>query len=166
MDISTIITTLGFVRTAAGALINERDAQKAASLKVELTEKILDAQVQLAQVLGAVIEKDAVIQRLAERNRELEAAQREKERYSLAAVGLGAFAYALRPAAELTERANEPPHFVCQVCFDAGRKSVLHSSGDGRYLVCKLDQSHILKMAEEHIPTRSVISRGHDPYGY
>jgi len=130
MDISALIAGLTYAHTLAGALVNERDSQKAAAIKIELTEKITAAQVQLSQVLAAVIDKDATIHRLAERNRDLEAAQREKERYRLARIGVGeAFAYQLRPAAELTERNDEPTHFVCQPCFDSGRKAVLQLQG-------------------------------------
>ena len=136
MDISALIAGLTYAHTLAGALVHERDSQKAAAIKIELTEKITAAQVQLSQVLAAVIDKDATIHRLAERNRDLEAAQREKERYRLARVGsIGeAFAYQLRPVAELSERSDEPAHFVCQPCFDSGRKAVLQMQG--AYATC------------------------------
>lgn len=138
MDLPTIITSLATAHTLVGALLNERDSQKAAAIKIELTEKITAAQIQLSQVLAAIIEKDALVHRLTERNRELEAAQREKERYRLTRVGsLGeAFAYQLRPVAELRERNDEPSHFVCQPCFDAGKKAVL--TMQGAYARCPL----------------------------
>ena len=68
---------------------------------------------------------------LAERNRVLEAQQSERARYELAKLGVGGdfFAYRLRGVAELRERADEPPHFVCQPCFDAGKKAVLQVRG-------------------------------------
>lgn len=127
MDFSMLITTLGAAKDMAGALVGERDRQKAAVIEVNLTEKILQAQAQLAQVLAAVIEKDAAIRTLGERVRELEAAQNERARYQLARLGSvgNFFAYRLRAAAELGERADEPQHFLCQPCFDAGKKSVL-----------------------------------------
>lgn len=143
MDLSALIAGLSYAHTLAGALVNERDSQKAASIKIELTEKITAAQVQLSQVLAAVIEKDAAIHRLTERNRDLEAAQREKERYRLARVGtIGeAFAYQLRPAAELSERSDEPTHFICQPCFDAGKKAVLNMQG--AYATCPMCSAKI-----------------------
>lgn len=127
MDVSLIISSLGAAKDMAGALIGERDRQKAAVIEANLTEKILQAQAQLAQVLAAVIDKDAAIRVLTERVRELEAAQNERARYQLAKLGVVGdfFAYRLRPASELSERADEPEHFLCQPCFDAGKKSVL-----------------------------------------
>jgi len=146
MDISAMLSLLSSAKDLGGLLIAERDAQKAAVIKAELTEKILEAQAQFAQVLGAVIEKDAAIARLAQRVSELEAAQSEKDRYELAMLepSGNAFAYRLRPAAELSERQAEPVHFLCQPCFDLGRKSVLtRSDFYGRYVFkcsgCKTD---------------------------
>jgi DNA-directed RNA polymerase subunit RPC12/RpoP len=143
MDISALIAGLAYSHTLVGALMNERDSQKAAAIKIELTEKITAAQIQLSQVLAAVIDKDATIHRLSERNRDLEAAQREKERYRLARIGAvgEAFAYQLRPAAELSERSDEPTHFICQPCFDSGRKAVLQMQGP--YAACPVCESKI-----------------------
>ena len=126
-DISMLLSSLDAAKTLAGALLDERDRQKAATIKIDLTEKILHAQTQLSEVLGAVISKDAAISTLSQRVRELEAAQGEKARYQLAKLGVVGdfFAYGLRPAAELSERADEPHHFLCQPCFDAGKKGVL-----------------------------------------
>lgn len=158
--VSAILQNLAVAQTMAGLLINERDAQKAAAIKVELTEKILGAQAQLAQVLATVIDKDATIHRLTERNRDLEAAQREKERYGLQKVGsTGVLAYALRPSAELLERKDEPPHFVCQICFDSGKKSVLQPNIDRRWLSCGLDEAHHLRL-EPDPPMRRMLSGG------
>lgn len=127
MDIPLLISSLAGAREAVGMLINERDRQKAAAIQIDLSEKLLQAQALLAEVLGAVISKDAAIGALTERNRQLEAAQSEKARYELAELSVGGhlFAYRLRAAAELSERANEPPHFVCQPCFEGGKKGVL-----------------------------------------
>lgn len=146
MDINAMLSLLSSAKELGGLLVAERDAQKAAAIKAELTEKILEAQAQFAQVLGAVIEKDAALARLAQRVRELEAAQSEKDRYELAVLepSGNTFAYRLRPAAELSERQSEPTHFLCQPCFDIGRKSILtRSEFYGRYVfkcsACKTD---------------------------
>lgn len=148
--ISVILQNLGIAQTMAGALLNERDRQKAAAIQVDLTEKILGAQAQLAQVMASIVEKDATIHRLSERNRDLEAAQREKERYGLHKVGsTGVLAYALRPSTELLERKDEPPHFVCQTCFDGGIKAVLQPHQGGRMLVCLVNQIHSIRIEPE-----------------
>ena len=120
MDVSTLVASISAAAELAKLLVNERDRQKAAAIESQLTDKITQAQIQLSQVLGAVIEKDGRIQVLTERVRELEAEQSEKQRYRLAKLGAVGdfFAYELRPAAELVERSDEPPHFICQPCFD------------------------------------------------
>lgn len=126
-EISSITTALVAAKDLGSALLNERDRQKAATIQIDLTDKIVQAQMQLAQVLGTIIEKDGRIQTLAERVRELEAQNTEKGRYRLAKLGVvgDCFAYQLRPATELDERVDEPTHFLCQPCFDAGKKGIL-----------------------------------------
>jgi len=139
MDISTILSALTSAREWAGLIADERDRQKLATIQINLTNQIIEAQVKLSQVLASVIEKDALIQSLTERCRKLEADQTQKARYQLAKLGTGRqfFAYQLRPAAELLENQGEIPHFLCQPCFDAGKKSVLVHNGYG-YWLCSL----------------------------
>lgn len=142
MDASSLISSVGSAAELARLLINERDRHKAAAIQTDLLAKLVEAQLQLSQVLGTIIEKDGRIQVLAERVRELEAEQGEKARYQLAKIGTfgDIFAYRLRASAELSERADEPPHFLCQPCFDLGKKSVLQV---GEYSaicpICKTD---------------------------
>lgn len=135
-EAASLAGLLPVIRDLGQALVNERDRQKAAAIQVDLTEKVIQAQSQLSQVLGAVIDKDTTIQALSQRIRELEAKQADKARYRLAKMGtLGEFfAYELRPAGELAQDSDEPPHFVCQPCLDAGKKSVLRQTG--LYAVC------------------------------
>lgn len=127
MDIPSLLSSLSSAINLGGMLVNERDRHKAATIQVDLTDKLIQAQVQVSQVLAAIIEKDRLIQVLSERVRELEAKQAEEARYQLAKLGAAGdfFAYRLRPAAELVERQDEPAHFLCQPCFDAGKKVVL-----------------------------------------
>lgn len=120
MDIPSLLSSLSSALSLGQALLNERDRHKAASIQLDLTDKLLQAQTQASQVLAAIVEKDGLIQVLSERVRHLEADQSEKARYELAELGVGGkfFAYQLRPVAELGERSNEPPHFLCQPCLD------------------------------------------------
>ncbi len=128
MDVPLLMSSLSGARELAALLVNERDRQKAVAIQIELSEKLLKAQAELAQVLGTVIGQSAALQAQAERIGQLEAAQAEKARYQLAELspGRNVFAYRLRAAAELLERADEPPHFICQPCFDGGKKGVLN----------------------------------------
>ena len=142
-EISSLVSSLAHAKNLGSALLDERDRQKAAAIQIDLTNQIVQAQGQLSQVLGAIIDKDGAIQTLTQRVRELEAQQSEKARYRLAKVGtLGEFfAYELRPAAELVERSDEPAHFLCQPCFDAGKKSVLRK--DYALLICSLCKTKV-----------------------
>lgn len=132
-EISQLLPLLGAAKDLGLALLNERDRQKATTIQIDLSEKILQAQAQLAEVLGAIIEKDRAIQALGERVRELEAHQLQKARYRLAKVGtFGEFhAYGLRPASELVERADEPQHFLCQPCLDIRKSASILRIRDG-----------------------------------
>lgn len=146
MDFSMFVSALAGAKETAGLLINERDRQKAAAIQVDLTEKITQAQLQLLEVISATTQQAEALRVARERIGELEADQREKHRYRLveASPGSGVFAYRLRPAAELGERTDEPVHFVCQPCFDAGRKAVLRLSPNGGLLLCPVSERHTL----------------------
>ncbi|MBU9468634.1 hypothetical protein LGM75_24770 [Burkholderia multivorans] len=128
MDLPALISSLNGAVTFVKAWTDFRDANVVASIKAELTEKLIQAQLGLSEVLASIIEKDARIADLTERIRQLEAQQSERARYELREIvpDGNVFAYALKPASELTERSLEPPHLACQRCFDERRvKSIL-----------------------------------------
>lgn len=160
-ETSALISSLSTIKDLGSALLNERDRQKAAALQIDLTDKVIQAQAQLSQVLATVIDKDGRIQALSERVRELEAEQSEKARYRLAKLGTEGdfFAYQLRAPAELTERADEPSHFICQPCFDAGKKHVLVHNGDGYWLCnhCKLGHQAVASQFGYDVESGSVL---------
>ena len=137
MDIPSLIAgtsaSLAVLKDLGGAWLNERDSQKAAAIKLDFSEKLLDAHAKFGELLGSVIEQQGRAQTLEQQVRDMEAAKAEKERYALTDMGSGGqfFAYRLRDAAELRERADEVPHFVCQPCFEAGKKHVLIHNGSG-----------------------------------
>lgn len=141
MDISSIVGSLVAIKDLVAGAVDERDRNKLATIQSDLTNKIAEAQTQLLQLLGTVIEQQRLIPVLEQRIRELEAAQAEKARYKLAKVGASGefFAYQLRSAAELGEAAGEVDHFLCQPCFDIGKKAVLTGNGSGFWCcpVCK-----------------------------
>lgn len=137
MDVSALVTSITGAAQLTRLLVDERDRQKSAAIQIDLTNKITEAQIQLTQVLGAIIEKDGLIQSLSERVRQLEANQDERARYQLCKVGTVGdfFAYQLRTAAELSERGDEPPHLLCQPCLDIRQyKSILRNTGI--YCIC------------------------------
>ncbi len=141
VEIGTAIAALSALKDLGAGLVNERDRQKAAAIQVEFTNKLIEAQAQLTELLGTVISQQGKIGVLEKHVRDMEAAKAEKERYVLAKVGTERefFAYRLRTSTELVERPDEVSHFVCQPCFESGKKVVLSGNGDGYWecAVCK-----------------------------
>lgn len=145
MDLPSLISSAGasftLLKDLGRALLDERDRQKAAAIHIQFTEKLIDTQAQLMEVQSAVIEQQRRIPILEQRIRELQAEQAEKARYELAKLGIDGefFAYRLRDAGEPGQGAGEIAHFVCQPCFDAGKRVVLAGNGDGYWWcpVCK-----------------------------
>ena len=162
-ETSALLASLATIKDLGSALFRERDQQKQAAIQIDLSDKVIHAQAQLSQVLAAVIDKDQTIQTLRDQVRALESAQNERDRYALHRLGDGSegdyFVYKLRAPADLKERADEPAHFVCQTCFDAGKKSVLVHNGEG-YWFC-----HLCSNGWQVSPRASVGSQTHDPYG-
>ncbi|KKC27139.1 hypothetical protein [Sphingomonas sp. SRS2] len=112
-----IVQALNGIQTAAA--IND--------VKLTLQGHILEAQqglfaAQEAQTASAqrVNELTAEIQRLRDWSS-------EKQRYELKNIGVGTFAYMLRP----DERRDDPPYWLCTRCFDDGQKSILQFQGRG-----------------------------------
>ena len=123
-----LLSSIGAIKDVGTALINERDSHKFAAIQIDLSNKIIEAQAKVSEVMSSIVEKDGLIKTLTERNRDLESEQLERARYELAKLGVDRdfFAYRLRPAAELSERKDEPTHFLCQPCFDVRKqKSIL-----------------------------------------
>lgn len=128
--LGTSLTALKDIGTVA---FGAHNAQVAMTAKLEFMEKLIEAQTKLSQITAAIVEKDGVIASQSQRIRELEAMQSERARYELhkLSVSGNVFAYRLKDAAALAERPDEPVHFICQPCFDSGRKVVLQ--GDNTY---------------------------------
>lgn len=161
-ETSALISSLATIKDLGSALFRERDQLKAAAIQIDLTDKVIQAQAQLSQMLAAAIDKDQTIQVLRDQVRALEQAQNERDRYVLHRLGDGSegdyFVYKLRAPADLKERADEPEHFVCQTCFDAGKKSVLVHNGEG-YWFC-----HLCSNGRQVSARTPVRGRRHDPY--
>ena len=131
MDVPSLVALAQGVAELGGLLVNERDRQKAAAIQIDLTNKIMALQAQLSEVLTAIVDKDGRISHLSDRIRELERRKSDEARYQLAKLGTVGdfFAYKLRAASELLDRVDEPEHFLCQPCFDAGKKGILRIVG-------------------------------------
>lgn len=115
--ISTAIGAIGATKSAlevVKAMADFRDATKLNTVKFELTRLLLEA-IEAQSTLVAD-KRD-----LEERIRQLEAWDGEKQRYQLAEVGRGTFAFVLKPDAQ----GSDPPHMACANCFNQGRRSIL-----------------------------------------
>jgi hypothetical protein len=137
MDMTTISAALAsgkIVKDLATTLVHERDRKKLSVIKSDLTEKVLELQAKLVEVYGAVISEREALGASLERLRDLESHEREKARYRLTELSAGrhVFAYRLRPASELAERADEDPHFACQPCLNVRKHTVVLRGGGGQ----------------------------------
>ncbi len=159
MDINALISSLTSIGSIGKALIDERDRQKLATLQIDLSNKIIESQAQLLQLLGTVVEQQRLIPVLEQRIRELEADHTEKARYQLAKLGSRRefFVYSLRTDAESLEGVSEVEHFLCQPCFDAGKKVLLTGNGEGYWFcpVCK----HGAQVEPDSSPSFQSIGR-------
>lgn len=140
MDITALLASLVSAKELAGALIGERDSQKLSAIKNDLTERITDAQLKLAEVVHVLGERTAAVHALQDRVRELEEKQALRSRYELVEVVSGVFAYRSKAVSGLGEEHAEPAHLVCQSCLDVrGVRSVLNrlrQNGRGFELMC------------------------------
>lgn len=124
VDISAISGLISSIKASteiSKALLNLRDEnlirEKVGALNIQLFDaygSALDARKAQAELLDQV---DA----LKETILKFEKWDAEKERYQLAEVAPGAFAYALKAGAEH----GEPPHHICPACYEQRRKSIL-----------------------------------------
>ena len=75
MDIPLLLSSLNASKNLVGSLVDERDRQKVAAIQIDLTNKLIEAQSQISEILAAVIEKDGLIKTLSESNRHLQSQQ-------------------------------------------------------------------------------------------
>jgi Zn finger protein HypA/HybF involved in hydrogenase expression len=131
MDITQGLTD---IRGALGALQSASNIIKTfAGMRgdSENSAKLLELQKQIMAAQTSAIQANAAQTALIERVRDLEAQiakfetwNAEKQRYELKAISPGALAYALKAEAS----GSEPPHYICQTCYEKGKKSILQFS--------------------------------------
>jgi hypothetical protein len=108
---SNIIKTLAGLRS---------ESERSAKL-IELQSQIMAAQTSAIQ---ANTSQTALVDRVRQLEAEiarLETWSTEKQRYELKAVSAGSFAYALKA----NEQGSEPSHYICQTCYEKGKKCIL-----------------------------------------
>ena len=70
-ELSQLIPVGSAIKNIATALVNERDSQKLAALKIDLTDKILDLQTKLLEVQSAVLLEREALRAAQDRARQL-----------------------------------------------------------------------------------------------
>lgn len=91
---------------------------------IDLQTSILAAQ---SSALAAQSEQSTMIQQISQLEKEIaeiKAWEEEKQRYQMIAPWPGVFVYALKESC----KGSEPPHWICEPCYQEGRKSLLHNA--------------------------------------
>ncbi len=133
-SIGTAFTAIDLIRKGLSAAIDVRDFNQAAAELSKLNEALLSAQAALLAQNSALFQLQSEKFETAEELRKLEEALAQKARYDLFDLGGGVFVYRANssPSApgSFDPASTQPEHFLCQPCFDAGKKSVLRRWGD------------------------------------
>ena len=123
-DMATIQGAISGLQTA-GQLAK---ALHELSTSIDIKTKVIDLQASIMSAqqsaLAAQSDQFSMIQRVRELEEEIarvKAWEEEKHRYQLFSPWRGCFVYALKESSKGTE----PPHWVCEHCYQDGRKSIL-----------------------------------------
>lgn len=128
-SITGVLSGVRATAEVAGAALEIRDFNATAVELAKLHRQLLDAQQQLLTYGGDVLALQAHNRELAEQVKHLTAQLAERGRYELFELGVGEFVY------RSTE--TKPEHYLCQVCFDGGVKSVLQKRSRWYCTVCR-----------------------------
>ena len=131
--LSSAMHLIGLARIA----IDARDSAKAKGALMELTQKLNDVSISALASTEKAMSLQWALNEALEEARKLKARAEERERYSLAEVCPGSWAYA---SLATQEGAGTPAQFLCQPCFDKGVKRILRqvraSMGHHEHWLC------------------------------
>ena len=134
--IDAIMLSLNGAGDVAKGLVDIRDTVKFKDAVIKLQAQILSAQ---QGALAAHVRETQMaeeIRGLKAHVAEMEAWAVQKERYQLKELAPGVFVYALKPGME----GGEPPHQICQTCYQRGKRAILHADGQHKtayHLSCR-----------------------------
>jgi hypothetical protein len=121
--LDAIMSPLNAAGDVAKGLVDIRDTVKFGEAVIKLQGQILAAQRGAITAQARETEMADEIRSLRERVVKMEAWEAERDRYRLEELPPGVFVLTLKP-----EKANgEPPHKICQTCYQRGKKSILHA---------------------------------------
>lgn len=108
-----------------------RDEALIKSAMVELQQKHVELGESAMALLDKAFSLQTALIEANNENAELKMASAKRDAYVLHEIKTGAFCYTAKPSAENAE----PPHYLCQICWDKGVKSVLKFQPASRYYV-------------------------------
>lgn len=127
IEIGAALSGIKALYDATRIAIDARDDAKLKLLMVDMQGKILEAmEAALASKSQAMTIQNA-LHVAQDELKEIKAKAAERQRYTLTKIpGQGKqYAYASQPE---QGGQNEPPHYICQPCYDKGIKSVLQGT--------------------------------------
>lgn len=128
-QIGIVATSLSVAKDIGKALIGIRDFNLVAEKVAALNDQLLKAQEALLAHNTAMFQLQNEHFEAREELRKLKEAASERGRYTLVDLGKGHLAYRMNVAPQesgSTEPVSaEAPHYLCQPCYDNGRKVVL-----------------------------------------
>lgn len=121
--ISQTFTSLQSASQLAKALIGLRDSAMIDAKVIELRDLLIEAQ---GSTMQAQTEQSALIQEVRDLKKQImdmENWDKEKQRYQLIEPWARCVVYPLKE----TSKGTEPAHYICEHCYQAGIKSILHN---------------------------------------
>src|SRR5260221_7209517 len=131
--IAGAVTSLRSAYELSKALVGVRDTALFNDKIIELQRVILAAQSDAISAQSDQFTLLELIRELKKQVADLEKWDAEKQKYELAEITSGVFAYALKATASPAE----PKHLICANCYEQGHKSILQTETrfPGRYEV-------------------------------
>ena len=124
--ISSLTASVNGLVTLASTAINERDTQKLAATRAELTQKVIEVQSKVLSQVGMISDMLTEREELKERIRELEQQLRYRESYRLVSVGTG-FCYEFKQVADVTLQAQRGQRlYSLQILWAGGHVVIRH----------------------------------------
>ena len=127
--IGAAVTSLLLAKNIGAATTELRDRNQMLGEFAKMNGELLKAQDALFAHNASLLELHGKYADACDELRKMKDAMNERGRYALFEIGAGKFAYRLKVGgtgeAVAVPGTNEPMHYLCQPCFDVGRKMVL-----------------------------------------
>lgn len=130
-SLSAVMASLTIAKEAATAAIGIRDHNLVAAQIAAVNDQLLKAQQGLFLYGTQMADIQNNLRETQDQLRELKREQSERDNYALVQISEGVWVYKSKPLPEISEGdsdAVQPPHYLCQKCFDSGKKVVLQRS--------------------------------------